>query len=121
MSGRPYILAETNWRTVEHTPYEVANSPVGGYGSAQLPPALFDRCGAVRRDRRGRGPHRLGAGRQGHRLADCAFGVNTGQLDIKLDLNLNPSTQFAVLQDLVEALAHQGHSQTAHCERSRRQ
>src|SRR5260221_461101 len=36
------------------------------------------------------------------------FGVNTGQLDIPLCLNLNPSTQALVLRDLATALAGQG-------------
>jgi len=36
------------------------------------------------------------------------FGVNTTQLDIKLCLNMNPSTQAAVLRDLVSALDGQG-------------
>jgi creatinine amidohydrolase len=41
-------------------------------------------------------------------LPTVPFGVNTGQLDIKLDLNLNPSTQLALLRDLVETLERQG-------------
>jgi len=36
------------------------------------------------------------------------FGVNTGQLDIPLCLNLNPSTQSLVLRDLAASLAGQG-------------
>jgi creatinine amidohydrolase len=36
------------------------------------------------------------------------FGVNTGQLDIPLCLNLNPSTQALVLRDIATALADQG-------------
>jgi creatinine amidohydrolase len=36
------------------------------------------------------------------------FGVNTGQLDIPLCLNMNPSTQAALLSDLVLALEGQG-------------
>ncbi|NNE69328.1 MAG: creatininase family protein, partial [Rhodothermales bacterium] len=34
-------------------------------------------------------------------LPTVPFGVQTGQLDIPLCLNLNPSTQFAVLSDMV--------------------
>ncbi len=41
-------------------------------------------------------------------LPTVPFGVNTGQLDIPLTLNMNPSTQRAVLNDIVESLA--GHS-----------
>jgi creatinine amidohydrolase len=36
------------------------------------------------------------------------FGVNTGQLDIKLCLNMNPGTQARVLSDIVQALDAQG-------------
>jgi len=41
-------------------------------------------------------------------LPTVPFGVNTTQLDIKLTLNLNPSTQAALLRDLVMALDGQG-------------
>ena len=36
------------------------------------------------------------------------FGVNTGQPDIKLDINLNPSTQLAILADIIAVLNRQG-------------
>lgn len=41
-------------------------------------------------------------------LPTVPFGVNTGQLDIKLCLNMNPSTQASLLHDLVSALESQG-------------
>jgi creatinine amidohydrolase len=34
--------------------------------------------------------------------------VNTGQLDIPLTINMNPSTQIAVLRDVVDAIEAQG-------------
>jgi creatinine amidohydrolase len=37
-------------------------------------------------------------------LPTVPFGVNTGQLDIPLCINMNPSTQLAVLRDVVHAL-----------------
>ena len=37
-------------------------------------------------------------------LPAVPFGVNTTQLDIPLTLNLMPTTQLAILRDLVEAL-----------------
>ncbi|MDZ7613845.1 MAG: creatininase family protein [Flavobacteriaceae bacterium] len=40
-------------------------------------------------------------------LPTIPFGVNTGQADIKLDINLNPSTQMAILSDIVEMLNRQ--------------
>ena len=41
-------------------------------------------------------------------LPTIPFGVNTGQLDIKLDINMNPSTQMAVLRDIVDVLSRNG-------------
>ena len=41
-------------------------------------------------------------------LPTIPFGVNTGQLDIPLTINMNPSTQVAVLQDVVSSLEHHG-------------
>jgi creatinine amidohydrolase len=40
-------------------------------------------------------------------LPTVPFGVNTGQLDIKLTLNMNPSTQLVVLNDIADSLARQ--------------
>jgi creatinine amidohydrolase len=41
-------------------------------------------------------------------LPTIPFGVNTGQSDILLDINLNPSTQLAILRDVIEVLDRQG-------------
>lgn len=35
------------------------------------------------------------------------FGVNTGQFDIDMDMNMNPSTQLLVLRDVIEVLHRQ--------------
>ena len=36
------------------------------------------------------------------------YGVNTGQLDIRLCINMNPSTQAAVLGDVARSLESEG-------------
>ena len=41
-------------------------------------------------------------------LPTIPFGVNTGQTDIYLDINMNPSTQLAVLKDILTVLNRQG-------------
>jgi creatinine amidohydrolase len=54
--------------------------------------------------------HRL-ATERGSRLAllpAIPFGVQTGQLDIPFCINMNPSTQAAVLRDAAASLARQG-------------
>ncbi|MEN0048142.1 MAG: creatininase family protein, partial [Bacteroidota bacterium] len=37
-------------------------------------------------------------------LPNIPFGIQSGQLDIKLCMNLNPSTQLAILKDIVDVL-----------------
>jgi creatinine amidohydrolase len=108
MTGRPHVLAEATWKTVEHTPYTVAVLPWGATEphNFHLPYATdVIQCDHVAAE-----AARL-AWERGTRAAvlpTVPFGVNTGQLDLKLTLNLNPSTQAAVLADLVHALDGQG-------------
>ena len=108
MNARPYVLAETSWKTVRETAYEVAVLPWGAteahnfhlpYGTDTL---QCDRIAAE--------AARIAwaAGARVVVLPTVPFGVQTGQLDIPLCLNLNPSTQAAVLRDLAVSLAAQG-------------
>ena len=108
MTPRPYILAETNWKSVAATDYQVAILPWGATEAHNyhLPYATdVIECNAVAAR-----SAKL-AWENGARvvvLPAVPFGVNTGQLDITLCLNMNPSTQAALLGDLVDALERQG-------------
>jgi creatinine amidohydrolase len=108
MTPRPWILAETNWRAVQGTAFDVAVLPWGATEAhnRHLPYATdVIQCDHVAAE-----SARL-AWERGARaivLPTVPFGVQTGQLDIPLCLNLNPSTQLAILRDLAEALAGQG-------------
>lgn len=105
---RPYILAENNWKTVKETDYKVAVLPWGAteahnyhlpYGTDIIEADLVAAEAA-----------RI-AWDQGTKvvvLPTIPFGVNTGQFDVKLDINMNPSTQLAVLNDVVDVLNRQG-------------
>ena len=104
---RPYILSETNWKTVKDATYDVAVLPWGAteahnyhlpYGT-DIIEADFIAAEAARI-----------AWERGAKvivLPTIPFGVNTGQSDIKLDMNMNPSTQMAILRDVVEVLDRQ--------------
>ncbi len=108
MPARPYILAETTWQAVKDAAFEVVVLPWGAteahnyhlpYGTDNI------QCDYVAAE-----AARV-AWEQGAKvvvLPTIPFGVNTGQLDITLDMNLNPSTQLAVLRDVVQVLARQG-------------
>ncbi|HEX6250433.1 MAG TPA: creatininase family protein [Gemmatimonadaceae bacterium] len=108
MTGRPYVLTEVTWATVRDTEYEVVVLPWGAteahnlhlpYGTDNIESeALAIEAARI-------------AWEKGARVAvlPCVpFGVNTGQLDIRLCINMNPSTQAAVLSDVVMSLEGQG-------------
>lgn len=106
--SRPYVLAESTWKTVDATPYRVAILPWGAteahnyhlpYGTDNVQAEqVAIRAAALAWDR----------GARAVVLPTVPFGVNTTQLDIKLVVNLNPSTQAAVLADVVASLEQQG-------------
>lgn len=108
MAARPYLLAESNWKTVKETEYDVAVLPWGATEAHNFHlPYNTDvaECDYIAAE-----SARI-AWEQGARvitLPTVPFGVNTGQLDIKLDINLYPSTQAAILNDVVDALTRNG-------------
>lgn len=108
MAGRPYVLAETNWKDVKETEYELAVLPWGATEAHNY--HLPYNTDVVQCDRIAEAAAGL-AWQRGARvvaLPTVPFGVNTGQIDVKLDINLNPSTQLAMLRDICGALDHQG-------------
>lgn len=105
---RPYILAETNWEALKDTRFEVAILPWGATEAHNyhLPYATD----IIEGDALAAEAARL-AWEKGARvivLPTMPFGVNTGQSDIYLDININPSTQFAILSDIITVLKNQG-------------
>ena len=104
---RPYVLTESTWKTIKDAAYEVAILPWGATEAHNyhLPYATD----IIESERIAVEAARL-AWEQGARvivLPTVPFGVNTGQLDITLTLNMNPSTQLAVLNDIAAALSRQ--------------
>jgi creatinine amidohydrolase len=105
---RPYLLAETSWKEVQGSAYSVAVLPWGAteahnrhlpYGTDSIEAGHLAAEAA-----------RL-AWERGLRvivLPTVPFGVNTGQLDIPLCLNMNPSTQALLLKDLAESVERAG-------------
>src|SRR5436853_5309272 len=108
MPGRPYILAETDWKAVKDTRYEVAVLPWGATEAHNFHlPYATDNIQAE--ELAARAAER--AWKRGAKvvvLPVVPFGVNTGQLDIPLCINMNPSTQALVLRDVATSLAAQG-------------
>ena len=104
---RHYLLTETNWKAVKQTEYQLAVLPWGAteahnyhlpYGTDNI---LADRIAAE--------SARIASACGGKVivLPTIPFGVNTGQPDVKFDMNLNPGTQFMILKDLITVLNRQ--------------
>ena len=108
MPGRPYVLAETTWKTIQQSVPEVAVLPWGATEAHNyhLPYATDTiQCDHIAAE----GARRAcAAGAKVVVLPTVPFGVQTGQLDIPLCLNINPSTQLAILGDLAKCLSGQG-------------
>lgn len=105
---RPYILAETNWKAVKSTQFEVAILPWGATEAHNyhLPyatdsyqnEAITEAASKLAWDR----------GAKVILLPNIPFGVQTGQLDIPLCMNVLPSTQLAILKDVCDVLVRAG-------------
>jgi creatinine amidohydrolase len=105
---RPYILAENNWKTVKETEYVLAVLPWGATEAHNY--HLPYGTDIIEAEEVAAEAARM-AWDEGVKLTvlpAIPFGVNTGQFDVKLDMNMNPSTQLAVLRDVVDVLNRQG-------------
>jgi creatinine amidohydrolase len=108
MQTKPYLLAETNWKTVKETDYKIAILPWGATEAHNYHlPYSTDNYEA---EYVASESARLAwdAGAKVVVLPCIPFGVNTGQLDIKLCMNLKPSTQYIILKDVVDVLLRHG-------------
>lgn len=107
MTVRPYILAENNWKTIKDSSFQLAVLPWGATEAHNyhLPYATDNFEAEAIAAESARIAWEKGA--KLIVLPVVPFGVNTGQFDIRLDMNMNPSTQLAVLRDLIEVLNRQ--------------
>ena len=105
---RPYILAENNWKHIMNASVDLAILPWGAteahnfhlpYGTDILEAEHIAAESARLAYERGTKVMVLPA---------IPYGVNTGQWDVPFDMNINPSTQLLILQDLIQVLDRQG-------------
>ena len=104
---RPYILAELNWENIKDSKYELAVLPWGATEAHNyhLPYATD----TIEADSVSAESARVAwdKGAKVIVLPTIPYGVNTGQSDIYLDINVNPSTQLYILKDIIEVLNRQ--------------
>ena len=105
---RPYILAEANYKDVKSASFHLAVLPWGAteahnyhlpYGTDVFEAeAIAAESARICHE----------AGGKVIVLPTIPFGVNTGQADISLNINMNPTTQLAILDDVAATLHRHG-------------
>ena len=105
---KPYILSECTWKELKTQRFELAVLPWGAteahnyhlpYGTDVYEANAIAEVSGKK------------AWEQGAKviiLPTIPFGVNTVQTDIYLDMNMSPSTQMALLRDVLTVLNRQG-------------
>jgi len=108
MNARPFILAETDWMTVRETSYTTAILPWGATEAHNfhMPYATdnyqVEYIAATSAEKAWKSGHKVLV------LPNIPFGVNTGQMDVPFCMNMNPSTQFAILRDVCDVIRRHG-------------
>ena len=103
----PHLLTNITWKSTKSSDYQVAVLPWGAteahnfhlpYGTDTI---IAEKLSAE--------SARISNANGGKIivLPSIAYGVNTGQTDIKFDMNLNPSSQFVILRDIITVLNRQ--------------
>jgi len=101
---RTYILAENNWQDIKERKIDLAILPWGAteahnyhlpYSADVIESENISFAAAEKA---------FNKGANIIVLPSIPYGVNTGQADIKLDMNINPSTQLAILNDIIDNL-----------------
>jgi creatinine amidohydrolase len=105
---RPYILSECHWKEVRDTKFELAVLPWGATEAHNY--HLPYGTDIIEAEQVAAEAARIawGNGVKVIVLPVIAYGVNTGQWDVALDMNINPSTQLLILRDLIEVLNRRG-------------
>jgi creatinine amidohydrolase len=105
MNNEPFILSRTNWKSVEENEFDLAVLPWGAtephnyhlpYGTDNIQSTyIAEKAAGIAWENKSKVVV----------LPTIPFGVNTTQMDLKLTININPSTQFSILKDIVESIS----------------
>ncbi len=101
---KPFILADTNWKTIRDQKIELAVLPWGATEAHNYHLPFATDSIVAEKIAIESAQSAWDKGARVIVLPTIPFGVNTGQLDIKLNINMNPSTQYAILNDVIDVL-----------------
>ncbi|MBP87422.1 MAG: creatininase [Planctomycetaceae bacterium] len=107
-TARPWILSEANYGYTKENPYEVAVLPLGATEphNLHLPYGTDNLEGTVIGEHICEVAH--GRGAKVALLPTIPYGTETNLRELPLAMNLNPTTLFQVVTDLVESLEQSG-------------
>lgn len=108
MKSRPYILSETNWKSVKETAFELAILPWGATEAHNYHlPYSTDTVQST-------GIAEMAAAKSWEKgakvivLPAIPYGVNVTQLSLNMVISMLPGTQLAILKNIVHSLEHHG-------------
>ena len=101
---KPYILAGNTWKTIKDRKIELAVLPWGATEAHNLHLPFSTDNIMVEKIADDSAARAWASGAGVIVLPFVPFGVNTGQMDVFLNINMNPSTQFAILNDVADVL-----------------
>lgn len=104
MDKKPYILAESTWSEIKDQTFDLAILPWGAIEPHNFHLPFSTDVIQAESIALQSAAQAWENGAKVTVLPSVPWGVNTGQLDLKLCLNILPSTQLALLNDLVENL-----------------
>ncbi len=102
----PYLLKEQPWKSVSEAVYDMAILPWGAteahnfhlpFGTDSIETEYIAAESARKAWDKGARPVVLPV---------IPFGVNTGQLDIYMTINMNPGTQYRIIEDILQSLSN---------------
>ncbi|MDR2585212.1 MAG: creatininase family protein [Prevotellaceae bacterium] len=105
---RPYILSENNWKDVLVQPYRTALLPYGATEAHNLHLPYGTDTMLAQHIAADAAKYAWEHGAKSIVLPAMAYGVNSGQMEVKLCMNVHPSTQLALLDNIVEVLQKAG-------------
>ena len=101
---KPYLLSETNWKAIKNKKFDLAVLPWGATEAHNYHLPFSTDNVMVEKIASESARIAWEKGSAVIVLPTIPFGVNTGQLDIKININLNPSTQLDILNDVADVL-----------------
>ncbi len=103
----PFLLEETNYKLTKDTDYEVAVLPWGATEAHNYHLPYGTDTIQVEHVARQAGETAWSNGAKVVILPCIPLGINTGQLDVTLCMNILPTTQLAILKDICDVLSRQ--------------